>query len=31
MTAAALGTKVPLETLDGEQVIDIRPGTSRAK
>jgi molecular chaperone DnaJ len=27
MTAAALGTSVPLDTLDGEQVIDIRPGT----
>ena len=26
MTAAALGTSVPLDTLDGEQVIDIRPG-----
>ncbi|MGR6999588.1 molecular chaperone DnaJ [Yinghuangia aomiensis] len=27
MTAAALGTKVPLETLDGMTEIDIRPGT----
>ncbi|MFV0427211.1 MAG: molecular chaperone DnaJ [Beutenbergiaceae bacterium] len=27
MTAAALGTVVPLETLDGPQEIDIRPGT----
>lgn len=27
MTAAALGTKVPLETLDGTTEIDIRPGT----
>ncbi|WP_431312879.1 molecular chaperone DnaJ [Streptomyces wadayamensis] len=27
MTAAALGTKVPLETLDGMEEIDIRPGT----
>jgi molecular chaperone DnaJ len=27
MTAAALGTTVPLDTLDGEQVINIRPGT----
>jgi molecular chaperone DnaJ len=27
MTAAALGTKVPLETLDGQEEIDIRPGT----
>ncbi|UGQ09848.1 molecular chaperone DnaJ [Yinghuangia sp. ASG 101] len=27
MTAAALGTKVPLETLDGVVEIDIRPGT----
>lgn len=27
MTAAALGTKVPLETLDGVAEIDIRPGT----
>ncbi len=27
MTAAALGTKVPLETLDGWDEIDIRPGT----
>ena len=27
MTAAALGTSVPLDTLDGEQVIAIRPGT----
>ncbi|NUU22884.1 MAG: molecular chaperone DnaJ [Streptomycetaceae bacterium] len=27
MTAAALGTKVPLETLDGLAEIDIRPGT----
>ncbi len=27
MTAAALGTKVPLETLDGLEELDIRPGT----
>jgi molecular chaperone DnaJ len=27
MTAAALGTKVPLETLDGTVEIDVRPGT----
>jgi molecular chaperone DnaJ len=27
MTAAALGTKVPLQTLDGIEEIDIRPGT----
>jgi molecular chaperone DnaJ len=27
MTAAALGTKVPLETLDGTEEVDIRPGT----
>lgn len=27
MTAAALGTAIPLQTLDGEQTIDIRPGT----
>jgi molecular chaperone DnaJ len=27
MTAASLGTKVPLETLDGLEEIDIRPGT----
>ncbi len=27
MTAAALGTKCPLETLDGLEEIDIRPGT----
>ncbi|NYI06668.1 molecular chaperone DnaJ [Allostreptomyces psammosilenae] len=27
MTAAALGTKVPLETLDGTAEVDIRPGT----
>ena len=27
MTAAALGTVIPLQTLDGEQSIDIRPGT----
>ncbi|HEU4676560.1 MAG TPA: molecular chaperone DnaJ [Motilibacteraceae bacterium] len=27
MTAAALGTQVPLETLDGHEDIDIRPGT----
>ncbi|SFC00367.1 molecular chaperone DnaJ [Streptomyces aidingensis] len=27
MTAAALGTKVPLETLDGLEEVDIRPGT----
>ncbi|MEV0010245.1 molecular chaperone DnaJ [Streptomyces sp. NPDC051840] len=27
MTAAALGTQVPLETLDGLEEIDIRPGT----
>jgi molecular chaperone DnaJ len=27
MTSAALGTSVPLQTLDGESVIDVRPGT----
>ena len=27
MTAAALGTSVELETLDGPETIDIRPGT----
>ncbi|MEU9172771.1 molecular chaperone DnaJ [Streptomyces sp. SID13726] len=27
MTAASLGTKVPLETLDGMEEVDIRPGT----
>jgi molecular chaperone DnaJ len=27
MTAAALGTSVDLETLDGEQSIEVRPGT----
>ncbi|NHC12617.1 molecular chaperone DnaJ [Motilibacter deserti] len=27
MTAAALGTRVELETLDGTETIDIRPGT----
>ena len=27
MTAAALGTTVPLETLDGLEEVDIRPGT----
>jgi molecular chaperone DnaJ len=27
MTAAALGTKIPLETLDGAVELDIRPGT----
>jgi molecular chaperone DnaJ len=27
MTAAALGTSIPLETFDGEQSIDVRPGT----
>ena len=27
MTAAALGTSVPLETLDGEEQIDVAPGT----
>jgi molecular chaperone DnaJ len=27
MTAAALGTTLSLETLDGEQEVDIRPGT----
>jgi molecular chaperone DnaJ len=27
MTAASLGTKVPLETLDGLEEVDIRPGT----
>ncbi|MBU6244776.1 MAG: molecular chaperone DnaJ [Actinomycetales bacterium] len=26
MTSAALGTSVPLQTLDGESVIDVRPG-----
>src|SRR4029078_3517554 len=27
MTAASLGTKVPLETLDGLEEVDIRPAT----
>jgi molecular chaperone DnaJ len=27
MTAAALGTKCPLETLDGMEDVDVRPGT----
>jgi molecular chaperone DnaJ len=27
MTSAALGTTVPLDTLDGAETIDIRPGT----
>lgn len=27
MTAAALGTVIPLQTLDGEQKIDVRAGT----
>ena len=27
MTAAALGTNVTLETLDGEETLDIKPGT----
>lgn len=27
MTAAALGTQVPLQTLDGPEEVDIRPGT----
>jgi molecular chaperone DnaJ len=27
MTAAALGTTVPVETLDGEEQIDVAPGT----
>ena len=27
MTAAALGTVVPLDTLDGHEEVDIRPGT----
>jgi molecular chaperone DnaJ len=27
MTAAALGASVPLETLDGSEQIDVRPGT----
>ena len=27
MTAAALGTTLPLETLDGEEQLDIAPGT----
>lgn len=27
MTSAALGTSFPLDTLDGEQVIDVRAGT----
>ncbi|MCU1623690.1 MAG: chaperone protein DnaJ [Frankiales bacterium] len=27
MTAAALGTSVPLETLDGEETLDVPPGT----
>ena len=27
MTSAALGTAVPIDTLDGERTIDVRPGT----
>ncbi len=27
MTAAALGTSLPVETLDGEELIDVHPGT----
>lgn len=27
MTSAALGTSVSLETLDGEELLDVRPGT----
>ena len=27
MTAAALGASLPLETFDGEQVVDLAPGT----
>lgn len=27
MTAASLGTQVPLDTLDGREEVDIRPGT----
>ncbi len=27
MTAAALGTVLPVDTLDGEQDVDVRPGT----
>ena len=27
MTAAALGTTVKLETLDGEETLEVRPGT----
>jgi len=27
MTAAALGTSVKLETLDGEESVDVKPGT----
>jgi molecular chaperone DnaJ len=27
MTAAALGTKIPLQTLDGQVELDIRPGS----
>lgn len=27
MTAAALGTVIPLDTLDGEREVDLRPGT----
>ena len=31
MTAAALGTSVPLETLDGTEDVDIPPGTQAAE
>src|SRR5262249_31012721 len=27
MTAAALGTSIKLETLDGEESVDVKPGT----
>lgn len=27
MTSAALGTSVPIQTLDGERAVDVRPGT----
>jgi len=27
MTSASLGTTIPLQTLDGEELIDVRPGT----
>jgi molecular chaperone DnaJ len=30
MTAAALGTRLTIKTLDGEEMLDVRPGTQPA-